>query len=79
MDGPPPDVDATWDAGDLGCGELLVLLRARVHALPPGGTLRLVARDPAAPDELPAWARLTGHHLRAATPPVFLIERRRDT
>jgi tRNA 2-thiouridine synthesizing protein A len=76
---PASGIDATWDAGDLGCGELLVLLRGRILALPPGGRLQLIARDPAAPDEIPAWARLTGHHLRESTPPVFLIERRQAT
>ena len=79
MDEAPPDVDATWDAGDLGCGELLILLRGRLAAIPPGGVLRLVARDAAAPVDLPAWSRLTGNPLRAAAPPVFLIERRRAT
>ena len=40
---------ATWDAGDLGCGELVLELRERLAALHPGAMLRLVARDAGAP------------------------------
>jgi tRNA 2-thiouridine synthesizing protein A len=68
--------DSTWDAGALGCGELLLQLRGRVEALAPGQQLRLVARDAGAPADLPAWCRLTGHVLVAAEHPVYLIRRR---
>jgi tRNA 2-thiouridine synthesizing protein A len=70
--------DETWDAGDMGCGELIVLLRARVRAMAPGETLRLVARDPGAREDLPAWCRLTGHTLVEADHPVYIIERKQD-
>ena len=76
-----PNRDETadaWDAGDMGCGELIVLLRGRVNALRPGGVLRLVARDPGAVEDLPAWCRLTGHALVSAEHPSYVIERRRD-
>ena len=49
------------DGGDLGCGELLLVLAARSRALAPGSTIRLLATDPAAPIDLPAWCHLTGH------------------
>ncbi len=68
--------DATWDAGDLGCGDLLLQLRARVETLAPGAVLRLVALDPGARADLPAWCRLTGHILETAEPPVYLIRRK---
>ena len=68
--------DATWDAGDLGCGDLVLQLRFRMEALPPGAVLRLVALDPGAPADLPAWCRLTGHTLVAADHPVYLIRRK---
>ncbi len=68
--------DAVWDAGDLGCGELVLELRVRMQALRPGQVLRLVASDPGAPADLPAWCRMTGHRLVAADPPVYLIERK---
>jgi TusA-related sulfurtransferase len=47
-----------WDAGDMGCGELIVVLRERILALEPGQVLRVIARDPGAPEDLPAWSRL---------------------
>jgi tRNA 2-thiouridine synthesizing protein A len=73
---PPPRADAIWDAGDLACGDLLLQLRGRVEAMRPGQVLHLVARDPGAPEDLPAWCRLTGHTLLAASHPVYLIERK---
>lgn len=51
-----------WNAGDLACGELLIALRARLQAMP-GEVLKLVARDPGAPEDLAAWCRLTGNTL----------------
>lgn len=40
------------------------MLAARVRRLPPGSRIRLLASDPAAPLDLPAWCYLTGHHYR---------------
>lgn len=51
-----------WDAGDLACGELLIELRKRLAAKP-GQLCRLIALDPAAPQDIPSWCRLTGHIL----------------
>lgn len=68
--------DATWDAGDLACGDLVLQLRFRMETLRPGAVLRLIALDPGAPADLPAWCRLTGHALLAAEPPVYLIRKK---
>jgi tRNA 2-thiouridine synthesizing protein A len=68
--------DAAWDAGDLGCGDLVLQLRFRMDALPPGAVLRLVALDPGARADVPAWCRLTGHALMTAEHPVYLIRRK---
>ena len=51
-----------WDAGDLGCGELVLELRGRLLASP-GRVLRVVALDPGAPEDIPSWCRMTGHEL----------------
>lgn len=51
-----------WDAGSMGCGELLIELRNRLKRMPTQ-TIRLVALDPGAPEDLPAWCRLTGNEL----------------
>ena len=68
--------DPEWDAGDLGCGELVLELRTRLSAMGPGQVLRLTARDPGAPQDLPAWCRMTGHTLVSHEPPVYLIRRK---
>lgn len=65
-----------WDAGDMGCGELILELRMRLAALSPGVVFKLTARDPGVPEDLPAWCRMTGHRLLRASPPEYLIERK---
>jgi tRNA 2-thiouridine synthesizing protein A len=69
-------VDEEWDAGDMACGDLVLELRERVRRLQPGQVLRLVAKDPGAPADLPAWCRLTGHQLVVMVHPVYLIRRK---
>jgi tRNA 2-thiouridine synthesizing protein A len=68
--------DAEWDAGDLGCGDLVLALWGRLQALPPGQVLKLTALDPGAPADIPAWCRLTGHALVDERHPVYLIRRK---
>jgi len=67
---------AQWDAGDLGCGELVLELRQRLEAMRPGQVLILTARDPGARADIPAWCRLTGHALIAHHHPVYQIRRK---
>ena len=63
-----------WDAGHMGCGEILLLLRRRMQALGPGELFKLTARDPGAPEDMPAWCRLTGRRLIRANHPEYWIE-----
>ena len=49
------------DGGDRACGELLLVLAARARGLAPRSVIRLLASDPAAAVDLPAWCHLTGH------------------
>jgi TusA-related sulfurtransferase len=65
--------DSTFDGGETGCGELLVDLKLHVRQLPPGSRLLVIARDAAAPAEMPAWCRMTGHELLQASHPRYLI------
>ena len=67
---------AQWNAGDLGCGELVLELRQRLEAMRPGQVLILTARDPGARADIPAWCRLTGHALIAQHHPVYQIRRK---
>jgi len=57
----PPDV--TFDAGDMGCGELVLELKLRFAELPPRSRFDLLCTDPGADEDIPAWCRMTGHAL----------------
>ncbi|GAA0944184.1 sulfurtransferase TusA family protein [Actinocorallia libanotica] len=58
MSAPQPVV---VDGGDKACVRLLLELRARLEGLSVGTVVHLIATDPAAPLDLPAWCHLTGH------------------
>jgi tRNA 2-thiouridine synthesizing protein A len=58
---PHADEARVFDGGDMGCGELVMALAREMRTLPPGGRLEVSSRDPGAPHDLPAWARMTGH------------------
>lgn len=68
---------AEWDAGDLACGELVLELRLRMRKLDSGQVLRLIALDPGAPADIPAWCRMTRHHLVFIDPvaQLYFIQR----
>jgi tRNA 2-thiouridine synthesizing protein A len=70
------EADETWDAGDLGCGELVLELRTRLACMQPGQVMKLIALDAGAPADLPAWCRMTGHTLVSGEHPVYLIRRK---
>ena len=74
----PVPASATWDAGDLGCGDLVLELKNRMKILAPGAVLHLVARDPGAAADIPAWCRLTGHGLIEARHPHYHLRRKDD-
>ena len=72
----PANPDDTWDAGNMACGELVLKLRLRLKSMPPGQVLLLMAQDPGAPADIPAWCSLTGHSLLSAEPPQYRIQRK---
>lgn len=78
MDWDAANADEKWDAGDLGCGELIGELRRRVKALQPHQTIHVIAKDLGAPLDIKAWCRLTGHALKQAQHPDYLIERKEN-
>jgi tRNA 2-thiouridine synthesizing protein A len=69
--------DKEWDAGDIGCGQLVLELSRRLRVLEAGQVLRLIARDPGAPEDLPAWCRLTGHTLLKSGHPEYWIQKKK--
>lgn len=64
------------DGGDRTCIALLLEVRDRISDLAAGTVIHVIASDPAAPIDLPAWCYLTGHDylgsVRAATPTYAL-------
>jgi tRNA 2-thiouridine synthesizing protein A len=68
--------DSEWDAGDLGCGDLVLELRIRMKTMRPGQILKLKATDPGAPTDLPSWCRVTGNTLLAFQHPYYWIKRK---
>lgn len=75
----PLPVEGVWDAGDMACGELLLELRLRLQKLRPGAVLQVIAHDPSAPEDLPAWGRLTGHACVRFHHPVYFIQRKESS
>jgi tRNA 2-thiouridine synthesizing protein A len=69
-------VKERWDAGETGCGRLVFELSRRLNRMEPGQILEVIAQDPGAPVDLPAWCRMTGHKLVSADHPVYVIQRR---
>ena len=79
-EGLPPDWSSAsrFDGGGAGCGEMLLDLRLHFRPLAPGTPVAIFALDEGAPVEIPAWCRVTGHQLRAAHHPYYLVEVRKD-
>ncbi len=71
-----PTPDALLDVGDARCGELALLLKRELSRLQPGQVLQVVARDAAAPEDVPAWCELTGHPLLGSEHPRYWIRRK---
>ncbi|MGQ0843156.1 MAG: sulfurtransferase TusA family protein [Sporichthyaceae bacterium] len=71
----PPDL--VVDGTGLLCVQLLMRLRARMADQSIGAIVHVMATDPAAPLDLPAWCHLTGHTYRGRVcqePPTYAIE-----
>jgi tRNA 2-thiouridine synthesizing protein A len=72
--------DSIFDAGDIGCGELVMLVMKAMQPLAPGQILAVRATDPAAVIDIPAWCSLTGHILlgdpRSAKNHVYYIQKK---
>jgi len=67
--------DREWDAGDMGCGELVYKLWFLLAEMETGQVLKVIALDPGAPQDMPAWCELTGHKLVRSEHPEYLIQK----
>lgn len=72
----PADTVCEWDAGDMGCGELVLLLFQRMNQLRAGDVISLIATDTGAKEDLPAWCSMTGHSLLRAEHPRYWIKKK---
>lgn len=73
-----PEYQRDWDAGDLGCGDLVLQLHFLFADMLPGQIIRVRATDTGATHDLPAWCRLTGNAMVHMQPQdhLFWISRR---
>ncbi|MGW5264728.1 sulfurtransferase TusA family protein [Microbispora sp. NPDC004025] len=73
----PAEADLIVDGTGLLCVTLLLRLCAAIDALRPGAVVHIIATDPAAPLDLPAWCHTTGHTYLGPVPgarPVYAVE-----
>ncbi len=59
--------DQTLDAKGLNCPLPILKAKKALTALPPGGTLEVLATDPGAVKDFQAFSRTTGHELLEST------------
>lgn len=60
--------NASFDGGELDCGNgLLLLLRKHLDPLQPGELLEMLSRESSVEEDLPAWCRLTKNELVSFT------------
>ncbi|MFP5238730.1 MAG: sulfurtransferase TusA family protein [Acidobacteriota bacterium] len=61
--------ERVFDGGDLDCGSgLALIIREHMLAVPPGGVLEMISREPTVADDLPPWCRLSGHEYLGSLP-----------
>lgn len=59
--------DQTLDAKGLNCPLPILRAKKALQALPPGGTLEILATDPGAVKDFEAFCRTTGNQLMEST------------
>jgi len=72
------EIARRWEAGETGCGVLIVGLKREIRGIQPGELLQVTALDAGAAADIPAWCRLTGHTLTVADHPIYVLKKRDD-
>lgn len=67
-----------WNAGEAGCGALIVGLKREIDRIDAGELLEVTATDPAAFIDLAAWCEMTGNTLVAENAPTYVLKRTND-
>ena len=62
-----PTADHIVDCRNTYCPRPIIRLRQAIDEVPDGTVIRLLATDPASANDMPAFARNTGHELLSAT------------
>ena len=57
--------DVVLDLGKKGCGDLAITLMQKMKTVEGGQVLEVRALDPGAPNDIPAWCRMTKNALLA--------------
>ena len=73
------DYDHLFDAGEMGCGELVMKLKMNFAAMAGGECIKVIALDPGAKEDMPAWCKLTGHTLVWMEHPNYFIRKKEDS
>lgn len=81
--GAPPEPDAIYDAGALGCGDgPLTKIAATLKQMQPGAVLEVRSTNPGVTADLPAWCRMVGHSFLGEGPDGgqgrYFIQRKHD-
>ncbi|WP_308250146.1 sulfurtransferase TusA family protein [Sphaerisporangium fuscum] len=58
----PPEVALTIDALGRKCPIPIIMLAEQINSVPLNATIAVLADDPAAFTDVPAWCRLKSHH-----------------
>lgn len=72
---PEQEPSCRWDAGDAGCGSLIMGIGNRIADLETGEILEVRVNGGGARTDLEAWCRMTGHRLLVAEDGRYLIRR----
>jgi len=75
-DGNALNIVRHWEAGETGCGALIVGLQREIGQILAGELLQVTALDASASADLSAWSRMTGHTLVAVNPPTYVLRKR---
>ena len=69
-------ITVTIDASGLACPQPIILLARRITEIAIGQTLTLIADDPAAGFDVPAWCRMTKNEFVSVENSLYVIRRR---
>lgn len=65
--------DDEFDGGEETCGRVIINLHTYLKSQEYGATILVISRDPGAPQELPAWCRMTSNPLLDQAHPYYLV------